>query len=239
MDYLNMKREAIILAGGLGTRLRDTVGDLPKSMAPVAGHPFLSYILEYLSKTSFSKVVLATGYKHQTIMAWYGDNYKGMNLEYSVEDEPLGTGGALLKASSLISSGYFFVFNGDTFFNTGIEDFEKFFIESKCDMAVALKPMKDFERYGSVNMEGERIVAFNEKKYCQEGLINGGLYIINPDWFKKNSPGEKFSFEKDIMEIRVTTDRIYGYISDSYFIDIGIPEDYERAGRELPSIMNF
>ena len=228
-----MKREAVILAGGLGTRLRDVIADLPKSLAPVSGLPFLTYILEQLSKVSFSKAVLAVGYKHEAIISYYGKSYKNISLEYSIEDEPLGTGGALLKASSLISSEYLFVFNGDTIFYIDIDDFEKIFRRVKCDMAVALKPMKDFDRYGSVTLAGERIISFNEKRYCSEGLINGGIYIVNSGWLRKNSPGPRFSFEKDIMEKRVGNDIVNSYISDSYFIDIGVPEDYEKAGKEL------
>jgi D-glycero-alpha-D-manno-heptose 1-phosphate guanylyltransferase len=234
-----MEREAVILAGGLGTRLRGVIEDLPKSMAPVAGQPFLTYILENLAKAFFSRIVLATGYKHKMIIDRYGDNYKGIKLEYSVEDEPLGTGGALLKASSFISARCFFVFNGDTFFNADIIGFEKFFIENKCEMAVALKPMKDFERYGSVSLDGERIISFSEKKYCSNGLINGGVYIVTSDWLRMVSTSEKFSFEKDIMEKRVAADIINGYISDEYFIDIGIPEDYEKAKKELPQIFSL
>jgi D-glycero-alpha-D-manno-heptose 1-phosphate guanylyltransferase len=233
-----MKREAVILAGGLGTRLKEVIDELPKAMAPVSGLPFLTYILEQLLKASFSKAVLATGYKHNAIMSWYGDNYKGVKLEYSVENEPLGTGGALLKASLLMSSDHLFVFNGDTIFNLDLDSLEKFYRKGKCDLAVSLKPMRDFDRYGSVNIEGERIISFDEKKYCSEGLINGGIYILSTDWLRKNSPGEKFSFEKGIMEKRVGTDRINGYISDAYFIDIGIPEDYEKAKTELPQIFS-
>jgi D-glycero-alpha-D-manno-heptose 1-phosphate guanylyltransferase len=233
-----MEREAVILAGGLGTRLRGVIDDLPKSMAAISGQPFLTYLLEYLSMASFSKVVLATGYKHWEVRDRYGASYKGIKLMHSTEDEPLGTGGALLKASSLITSDYFFVFNGDTFFNAGIDGFEKSFNEARCDMSVALKPMKDFERYGSVTIEGERIISFNEKKFCSDGLINGGIYIVYTEWLKAVSPGEKFSLEKDLMEKRVATDRICGYISDSYFIDIGIPDDYERAKRELPYVLS-
>jgi D-glycero-alpha-D-manno-heptose 1-phosphate guanylyltransferase len=234
-----MEREAVILAGGLGTRLRGVIEDLPKSMAPVSGLPLLTYILEQLSKASFSKAVLAVGYKNQSITSFYGDNYKDIKLEYSVEDEPLGTGGALLKASSLITSDHFFVFNGDTVFCIDMDDFERFFGVLKPEMAVALKQMKNFDRYGSVNMEKERIISFNEKKQCSEGLINGGIYILNRRWLRNNSPGEKYSFEKDIMEKRTVEDRISGYVSDGYFIDIGIPEDYARAQTELAQIFSL
>jgi len=234
-----MQREAVVLAGGLGTRLKGVVDDLPKSMAPVSGVPFLSFLLEQLSKASFTRVVLATGYKHHFIKSYYGDNYKNIKLVYSIEDEPLGTGGALLKASSEILSEYFFVFNGDTIFNIDMDRFEEFFTTGNYDLAIALKPMKDFERYGSVILNGDRIISFNEKTYCREGLINGGISILKNDWLERVSRSEKFSFEKDIMEKRVTVDGIYGYISDPYFIDIGVPEDYEKAQKELTQIFSL
>ncbi len=231
-----MEREAVILAGGLGTRLRGVIEDLPKSMAPVAGQPFMTYILENLLNASFSKIVMATGYKHQDIMDKYGDNYKGMKLEYSVEDQPLGTGGALLKASALITSQYFFVLNGDTFFNTDISGFERFFIENKCKLAVALKPMNDFERYGSVSIDGVRIISFNEKKYCAEGLINGGVYLIDREFFNSLNLPDAFSVEKEVLEKYAGSGILRSMISDKPFIDIGIPEDYIRASDFLKGI---
>jgi D-glycero-alpha-D-manno-heptose 1-phosphate guanylyltransferase len=229
-----MKKVAIILAGGLGTRLRRVLDVLPKAIAPVRGRPFLVYILENLVNYHFTNVVLATGYKHIDIMAFFGDSYKGLDLKYSVEKEPLGTGGALLKACGSVATESCFVLNGDTLFNIDFHDFERFYIENDPDISVALKPMNHFDRYGSVTLEGDRISSFNEKRFCAEGLINGGIYLLKKEWVVKHAPGEKFSFEKDIMEKRVKQDRITGYVSDAYFIDIGIPEDYLRAVDELP-----
>lgn len=230
------KREAVILAGGLGTRLRETVEDMPKSMAPVNGKPFLTYILDQLCKYRFTKTILAVGYRHEDIVSYFGNSYKELELAYSVEHEPLGTGGALLKAAALISTDSFVALNGDTFFNIDLEKFRKSFKYGNASLSVALKPMKDFERYGSVTCNDERIISFNEKKFTAEGVINGGIYILRKEWIIKNAKGDKFSFEKDIMEKRVATDIINGFLSDDYFIDIGIPEDYERANRELPVI---
>jgi D-glycero-alpha-D-manno-heptose 1-phosphate guanylyltransferase len=232
-----MERQAVILAGGLGTRLRGVIDDLPKSMAPVAGKPFLSYILEQLSAASFARVILAVGYKNESIISFFGSSYKNLKLEYSVEDLPLGTGGALLKASAGITEDHFFVINGDTIFSADLVEMEKFFFATSCDIALAIRKMKDFYRYGTVTLEGVRIKSFNEKKPCREGFINAGIYIVNRNWVIKNSPVSPFSFERDLMEKRVTEDIINGFASEAYFIDIGVPDDYEKAKRELPLII--
>jgi D-glycero-alpha-D-manno-heptose 1-phosphate guanylyltransferase len=231
------KKEAVILAGGLGTRLRESVEDLPKSMAPVGGKPFITYILDQLCRYRYTKAIVAVGYRKEDIVSFFGNSYKDLELRYSEESEPLGTGGAMLKAAGLITTDSFLVLNGDTLFNIDLEAFRKSFKYSNASLSVALKPMKAFERYGSVTLQDDRIISFNEKRYCAEGLINGGIYILRKEWIMNNSPGEKFSFEKDVMERRVPVDIISGYVSDAYFIDIGVPEDYERAGNELPSIL--
>lgn len=228
-----IRKEAIILAGGLGTRLRDRIGEHPKSMASVNGKPFLVYIFEQLLNYSYNKAVLATGYMHEEIHSFFGNRYKGLELLYSVENEPLGTGGAILKAASSAESGSLLVLNGDTFFDIPLDDFERSFSDVCPVLSVALKPMRNFERYGSVKISSNRIVSFEEKKFCREGYINGGVYMMKKEWLIINAPGEKFSFEKDIMEKLVTSDLIMAFIKDSYFIDIGIPEDYERAQVEL------
>jgi D-glycero-alpha-D-manno-heptose 1-phosphate guanylyltransferase len=229
-----MEREAVILAGGLGTRLRGVIDDLPKSMAPVNDKPFLVYILDQLCRHRITRAVLAAGYRNEDIIAFFGNRYREIDLVYSIESEPLGTGGAIMKAAELVKNDSFLVLNGDTLFNIDLEDFRKTFKYSNASLSVALKPMTDFERYGSVVIEDKRIISFDEKKFCAEGLINGGIYILRKEWIAKNAPSSKFSFEKDIMEKRVASDIITGYVSDTYFIDIGIPEDYERAMRELP-----
>lgn len=230
-----MGREAVILAGGLGTRLREMVDDIPKSMAPVNGKPFLEYALDHLIESGFTRIILAIGYKSEVITSYFGDHHGEASLAYSVEKEPLGTGGAILLGSSLVSADHFFVLNGDTLFSVDFDAMEEFFMKDKTALTVALKPMSDFDRYGSVSMEGNRIVSFNEKKFCNYGLINGGIYVIDKGWLRLNATGEKFSFEKDILEKRTGYDLITGYISDAYFVDIGIPEDYFRASEDMKS----
>jgi D-glycero-alpha-D-manno-heptose 1-phosphate guanylyltransferase len=231
-----MVKEAIILAGGFGTRLKNVIDDIPKSMARIGEVPFLSFLLDYLFKYKIEKIVLAVGYKQETISSYFGDTYKDMKLIYSVENKPLGTGGAILKATGSISSDSCFVLNGDTWFDVDLSGFEKSFDRNKPVLSVALKPMANFDRYGSVTVNGEQIISLNEKKFCVNGLINGGVYILNKEWLNTNAPGQVFSFEKDIMEKRANKEVITGYISDTYFIDIGVPEDYLRAVIELPEL---
>lgn len=233
-----MIKEAIILAGGFGTRLKCLVDDMPKSMAPVNEKPFLSYIFEYLQKYRIERVVLAVGYKNENIISFFGNSYKGIEIQYSIENKPLGTGGAILKACRAVSSQFCYVLNGDTCFHVDLSEFEKSFCKTRAVLSVALKSLENFERYGSVATEGDRIISFNEKKFCEKGLINGGVYILDKDWMKRNAPGKIFSFEKDILERKVREEFITYFLSDNYFIDIGIPEDYLKASQELPGLMS-
>lgn len=231
-----MVKEAIILAGGFGTRLKSLVNDIPKPMAPIKNEPFISYIFKQLHKYKFEKVILAAGYRSEVFLSYFGTSYKNIELIYSVEKEPLGTGGAILKASELLSSDCFLVVNGDTLFEVDFEKMEQKFMKSKSGLMVALKPMVNFDRYGAVVTSEEKIISFNEKKFCEEGLINGGIYMVIKDWLNERAISKVFSFEKDILENLVNKDYITYYISDGYFIDIGIPEDYKRASEELPDL---
>jgi D-glycero-alpha-D-manno-heptose 1-phosphate guanylyltransferase len=229
-----MAKEAVILAGGFGTRLKSMVNEIPKPMALIKDLPFLSYLLDFLYKFKFEKVILAAGYKSDVIESYFGTSYKNIKLVYSIEKEPLGTGGAIYKAAALIDSDYYFVLNGDTLFDVDLESMEKLFRQKKSGLMVALKPMVNFDRYGAVITSDEKIVSFNEKKFCENGLINGGIYLLNKTWLEERALGKVFSFEKDILEKRLVRDKITYYLSDGYFIDIGIPEDYVRASEELP-----
>jgi D-glycero-alpha-D-manno-heptose 1-phosphate guanylyltransferase len=229
-----MSKEAVILAGGFGTRLQSVVTDVPKPMAKISNLPFLSYLLEQLFKYNFEKVVLAVGYRYEVIESYFGNSYKNIRLEYSIEKEPLGTGGAIAAAAGKIKTEYFFVLNGDTFFEVDLNGMEEKYLKGTPGLMVALKPKINFNRYGAVVTEGEKIISFNEKKFCRKGLINGGIYIMNRDWLNEKAVSKIFSFEKDILEKVVCTDQITYFISDGYFIDIGIPEDYIRAFGELP-----
>ena len=229
-----MIREAIILAGGFGMRLRSVVSSLPKPMAEVCGRPFLSYILDFLNKQGIGRVVLSVGYKWEVIKEFFGDRYKEIDLIYAVEDSPLGTGGAIKNALRHVCNSSVFVFNGDTLFDIDLSAFFLFHDERGSKLSIALKKADFTERYGTVEIDSEnRIVGFVEKarRFCV--LINGGIYLLNKDFFNSFSLQDKFSFERDFLERYYDAYRFYGVPFDGYFIDIGIPEDYERAKREF------
>ncbi len=227
----------IILAGGLGTRLRSVVSDLPKCMAPVNGKPFLNYVIDYFMQQGISNFIFSLGYKHEVIIEYLQQltaHSSEFTVEYSIEQEPLGTGGAIKKACGLVKAENVFVTNGDTLFKAEIASLQSFHITKTADCTLALKPMKDFNRYGVIELnEDNSIKKFSEKKHYQNGLINGGLYMLNVEDFLSESLPEKFSFETGYLENSYSTKKMYGLVQDEYFIDIGIPEDYERAQVEL------
>lgn len=233
MDYPVVIEEAVILAGGLGTRLQGVVSALPKPMAPVAGQPFLTYLLDLLKKHQVKKVVLSVGHKWESIAAYFGNQFQGMDLIYAVEKEPLGTGGGILQAVKHIQSQDFLLLNGDSIFDVNLSDLSRFHHQQKADITLSLKWMTQFDRYGSVTLVNKQINAFKEKQWLEEGWINAGVYAINKHFLTGLALPEKCSFEKDVLEKYVHTHCFMGYESDGYFIDIGIPEDYFRAQEEL------
>lgn len=221
-------KTAIVLAGGLGTRLQKVVKELPKPMAKIGNKPFLEILLCYLREQNIKKVILSVGYKKEMIQNYFGDSFCGLEILYSKEKTPLGTGGAIKKALRLVDEDFVFVFNGDTFFDVDLEKLKIFHQKNSADISIALKKMENFKRYGSVLVENDKIVKFNEKKFTQNGYINGGVYILRRDTLKIEE--DVFSFE----EFLSTTDKkIYGLVCDGYFIDIGIPQDYYKAQKDL------
>lgn len=231
-----MINEVIILAGGFGTRLTN-VKAVPKPMAPINGIPFLEYLLNYLTFFDVSKVHLAVGYKHEVIQAHFGNQFKDLALSYVIEDKPLGTGGAIKKALAGVKSENVLVLNGDTFFEIDFESFSKFHAANNSDVTLALKPMSDFDRYGTVVYDDSfRISSFVEKQFCNEGSINGGIYLLKTNIFNGIQFPENFSIEQDFFEIYCTEKKLMGFISEGYFIDIGIPTDYAKAQVELPQL---
>ena len=224
--------DAIILAGGLGTRLRSVLSDVPKCMAPVHGEPFLRYLLLYLKREGIKRVILSLGYMHEVVIKWIEENESDFEFVYSIEDTPLGTGGGIKLAMSHVKSEQVLILNGDTFFDVDIAAFRASHLESSAVLSMALKPMTDFDRYGNVVVDSSnRIVDFQEKQHCVQGQINGGCYIMQTrnDWMK-HLP-EKFSFETDVLEPHALKKEICGFVSNGYFIDIGIPSDYDRANK--------
>lgn len=225
---MNVKT-AIIIAGGFGTRLQNVVKDLPKPMAPINGKPFLEILINHLSKQGIKNFVLAIGYKADIIKTHFS---KQTNISYSVETEPLGTGGCVKKALNLLSDKSVLVLNGDSFFDVDIQLLYKEHVKHNADMTLALKRIPNSGRYGTVKMDGDgKIIGFEEKSGVSTGLISAGVYILNKNIFDKEP--EKFSIEKDFMAVNFNKLKFYGYPSDGYFIDIGIPEDYAKAQTEL------
>ncbi|MGD0341630.1 MAG: nucleotidyltransferase family protein [Bacteroidales bacterium] len=221
--------EAVILAGGMGTRLRKAVPDLPKPMAVVDGKPFLWYLLSWLAEYPVSKIILSTGYRHESIMKYFGDTFLGIPVKYVIEEEPLGTGGGIMLAASEVNGSDFIVVNGDTYFPADIIKLFSYHKQQGGFITVALKRMKDFSRYGAVECRDGKILHFHEKKLCHDGFINGGIYAINRKLLMLQHLPEIFSLEKEILEKSAGTGDLRCMVFNEPFLDIGIPEDYNKA----------
>jgi len=231
-----MITESIILSGGFGTRLRSVVSDLPKPMAPVAGKPFLEYLLNFLLKYNIQHVVLSVGFKHEKISDYFGNKYKGIDISYAIEDTPLGTGGGIQNALKYIHGKSCYLLNGDSFINVDLYDFYKFHQETNSTMSLSLKKLQNFDRYGAVQIRENRVVGFESKKFRKEGFMNSGVYIIPENLFKNKEFNSTFSFEDDFLSKYSHLIKMGAYLTNAYFVDIGIPEDYEKACEELPAI---
>ncbi|MEO5905919.1 MAG: sugar phosphate nucleotidyltransferase, partial [Saprospiraceae bacterium] len=236
-----MIKEAIILAGGLGTRLKDAVPDKPKSMAPVAGLPFLSYVIRHLLSQGIRHIVFSLGYKHEMIEDFLKRNYGYLNYSVVIEKFPLGTGGAIMLALGKTTDRDILIVNGDTLYKVDVDDLNDHHIENQSDCTLALKPMLGFDRYGAVEIgDHGRITKFQEKKLTKSGNINGGVYLLNKNHFINRKFPEVFSFEKDYLEAYIGPSLLHGVIQEKYFVDIGIPQDYEKVQIELAyPVMDF
>ncbi len=220
--------QAIVLAGGLGTRLRSVVQDLPKPMAPINGKPFLAFVVEYLKRQGIAEIILSVSYKYELIQEYFKDEFHGVKIHYNIEKELLGTGGAIKDALKLIKNEVY-VLNGDTFFDI---DLKKLVLNAN-KICITLKQMQNFDRYGTVNVDDQGVVtSFEEKIFKKQGLINGGIYLLKKDIFDEFSLGKKFSFEEFLQENHKSL-KIQTQIFDNYFVDIGIPEDYRRFADDI------
>ncbi len=217
--------EAIILAGGMGTRLREVIKDIPKPMALVNGKPFLYHLMDYLQRQGIKHFVLSVGYKNEVIKKYFGDSFKDAIISYAIEDKPLGTGGAIKLGVEFVSGDRFWVINGDTFVGLKLNDFYK--KTTSLEISLALVEMNDFDRYGIVDTDERSIISFKEKEQRDHGFINSGVYLMSKGFLEQNTPiKQRFSFEKDVLEAKVDKAEIGFYKAKSVFIDIGIPEDY-------------
>ena len=282
--------EAIVLAGGLGTRLRSSVSDLPNCLAPIVSSgvaegchfktvacgdpsrslrdhpypltrprvatgfemtpsstptdsvPFLFFLLEELARQGVDRVILSVGYMQEKVMEYVNGREWPFEVAWAVEEEPLGTGGGIRLALGMAREERVLVLNGDTFFHVELADL----LAVEAPVAIALKPMRDFDRYGAVEVLSScpanagrlTVTAFREKKPCAEGLINGGVYALERTLFEGLDLPSKFSFEEAVLVPFAQAGKVAGTVCDGYFIDIGIPADYERAQQELPELRN-
>lgn len=225
--------ECIILAGGLGTRLRSEIEDVPKCMAPINGKPFLEYLFEYLERQFVDTVILSLGYQHRVVSDWLNGKAFTFKIQRVVETDPLGTGGGIRLALRKAKEAQAFILNGDTLFDVDLRAM-KAQMKPTDKAVVALKPMQNFDRYGSVLLDNNNYIKeFKEKEFCQNGLINGGVYLLNTGLENLHRFPDQFSFEKDFLEKESGCGSLHGFQSDNYFIDIGIPEDYHRAEKEF------
>jgi D-glycero-alpha-D-manno-heptose 1-phosphate guanylyltransferase len=228
--------QAIILAGGFGKRLRTVLSDVPKPMAPIHGKPFLAFLLDYIIGQGITEVVLSIHYLREQIEDYFKKNYNGATIRYAVEDEPLGTGGAILKSLPLIDADRpVFVLNGDTFLKMNFENMYLAHAAANSRLTMALRKLADCSRYGVVLTEGDSVVDFSDAGCHEAGLINAGVYLLNAHLFNAFSLPEKFSFEKDFLFPNINRIAPRAFVVDDYFIDIGIPEDYARATQDFVS----
>jgi D-glycero-alpha-D-manno-heptose 1-phosphate guanylyltransferase len=238
--------EAIVLAGGLGKRLRSVVQSVPKPMAPIGSRPFLAVLLDYLLEQGVERVILSVGYRAEQIQDYFGDRYRTCQLHYSVETSPLGTGGAVRQALHQVESEQVLLINGDTLFQVPLGSMLSFHQAQQADLTLALKPMQHGDRYGNVLLQGTRVRQFEEKQYRVESLINGGVYLLRSDLLNaldlsglsaNVSANAPFSLETDVIEPALDALNVQGFVVDQYFIDIGIPADFERAQVELGALV--
>jgi len=234
---------ALVLAGGLGTRLRAIYDQGPKCMAPVKGRPFLAYLIQWLQCAGIRQVILCIGYKGEQIRNWLGDGRVwGVQVRYCVEEELRGTAGALRLASGMVDARTCLAINGDSFLEVNLDDMHAFHRARRADATLALARVQDSSRYGGVQLDAHgKIEKFGDagaaagSPPCQEpdaSLINGGVYLLERPFFNSIPEGKTVSIEKEIFPGWAGRD-MYGFVSDGFFIDIGVPADYARAQTEL------
>lgn len=225
--------EAIILAGGLGTRLKDKLDGLPKPMAPVAGRPFLEILLNQLARCSCNRVILSVGHLHNVIESRFGAAWRGIGIAYSIERAPLGTGGAIRASLAHATEENILVLNGDTFLDADYPAMMRFHAGQSGPMTMAVVHQREVARYGGVLLGGYRIAGFDEKGRSGPGWINAGAYVLRKDIAWPPNLPEKFSFENDFIAPEIARLQPAAFQVEGFFLDIGVPEDLDRAQTEL------
>jgi D-glycero-alpha-D-manno-heptose 1-phosphate guanylyltransferase len=225
--------EAIVLAGGLGTRLKSKLSGVPKPMAPVGGRPFLEFLLSQLRRDGSTRAVLSVGHLHEVIQDHFGASFRGMRIDYVIEEAPLGTGGAIRKALGTAEEESALVLNGDTYLDANYAEMMRFHLEQGAGITMAITRQPNIARYGGVLVKENRTVGFEEKGRWGSGLINAGAYILPTSMHWPAALPEKFSFEVDFLAPEIGRLAPAAYEVDGFFLDIGVPEDLDRAQTEL------
>lgn len=227
--------EAIVLAGGFGTRLRQAVPDLPKPMAPIAGRPFLQILLSSLAQKGFHRVILSLGYMAEKVVDYFGEQFSGMELVYEIETSPLGTGGAVRQALTRCHADHAYVLNGDTYLDAEVSELEAQWQEQRMPIIVA-RFVPDTTRYGRLDTANGRVQGFCEKGEGGSGLINAGCYVFPKTILDHFPIGQAFSLETGFLAKAVTLERFDLFVTKGRFVDIGVPEDFVRAQTELAGV---
>jgi D-glycero-alpha-D-manno-heptose 1-phosphate guanylyltransferase len=225
--------EAIILAGGLGTRLATRLNGVPKPMAPIAGRPFLQILLGQLRRAGCIHALLSVGHLHEVIEDYFGADFHGMRLTYVIENAPLGTGGAIRAALTQAAEESVLVLNGDTFLQADYAALLHFHAAEATGLTLAITRQDDISRYGGVLVEGNRIAGFEEKGRSGPGWINAGAYVMQRNQPWPQTLPERFSFERDFLMPEIGRLSPAAYKVDGFFLDIGVPADLDRAQSEL------
>ena len=228
--------EAIVLAGGLGTRLAAKLDGIPKAMAPIGGRPFLETLLGKLQRAGCSHVLLSVGHLHATIQSHFGASFHGMPIDYVIEDVPLGTGGAIRKALLEAREEFVLVLNGDTFLEVDYADLLRSHIANRPSLTMAITHQENVARYGGVVVKEGCIVGYEENGRSGPGWINAGVYVLPKGMQWPADLAEKFSFEVDFLVPQTARLTPAAFEVDGFFLDIGVPEDLERAQRELADL---
>lgn len=223
----------IILAGGKGTRLKAVINDRPKVLAPIAGRPFITYLLDFLDSNNFKQVIIAIGYMADLIIETLGYRYKNINIVYTREEMPLGTGGGLRLACGEVRTDDCLVLNGDSFAVCNLEEYYNWFLSNNITAALYLTFLEDISRYGSVDFDQNyNILQFSEKNQTGSGYINAGMYLFKKDLLLTMRENEQLSLENDFLPglINKNFKAFYNEAKGlNKFIDIGIPEAYNIA----------
>lgn len=225
--------EAIILAGGFGTRLGELTKHVPKPMLEVAGRPFITHLLDRLANCGCDHAVLSVGYLADRFVQAFGDNYRGLRLDYALEDHPLGTGGAMINSLRFCSAADVLILNGDTYVDVDYQAMLEEHLSGREAVTVGVCAAGDTSRYGTVRIDDGKITAFLEKGCTEAGWINAGIYIVNVAAIRTFRFSSAFSMERDLIEKHLNDLHPKAFELEGRFIDIGVPEDYARAQKIL------